>query len=438
MKKWFIGLLVLGLVAALGMPAFAADVRVSGEYFAAGYWESNRAMKSSDETAQRYYGQRLRVDPLIKVAEGLSLVTRFDAMERVWGQTPVGTAPATGESNSRNTAEEQNISWRRAYLSAKMLGGTLDVGLMGAGRTGTVFMNYDADVARIKYTYVTGPWQVQLVTEKAGEYSVSKGWSDSDKDKYAVTPVYKWSTGEVGTQLQWYRYNDKEQTSSAYRSNYYLLCPWFKTAFGPLYLEGEISYYFGKAYDYIDPATQDKDYDSLNYYLMAKYTAGPLYLGGQIATVAGNDPNKTDKVGAPSAPSGTIDYQPTLVLFNDWTNRWTGQSQGTTTGTYGSISNPYYVSNANLYQVFLGYKPMPKFDVSASFTLAKADQKPSSYVSDKFGNEVDIKAAYKIYDNLEYLVGFGYLWTGDYFKGTSSTNEVGNDWLLMHKLTLTF
>jgi len=436
MRRLFVVLLALGLIAALSTPAFAADIKVSGEYFVAGYWESNRAMKSSDETAQRYYGQRLRVEPVIQVADGLSLATRFEALERVWGQDPIGSSPTA--TNSRNTAEEQNISWRRAYLSAKVLGGTLDVGYMGGGRTGTVFMNYDADVARIKYTYITGPWQIQVLTEKAGEYSLTTSTSDSDKDKYSVTPVYKWSAGEVGTQLQWYRYNDKEGAATPYRANYYLLCPWFKATIGPVYVEGEVNYYWGKAYDYLNPATQDKDYDSLNYYLMARYTAGPVYLGAQIATVAGNDPSKSDKVGAASAPSGTIDYQPTLVLFNDWTNRWTGQSLGTTTGTYGSISSPYYVSNANLYQVFAGFKPMLKLDLSASFTVAKADQKPSGYVSDSYGNEFDIKAAYKIYDNLEYCLAFGYLWTGDYFKGTSSTNTVGNDWLLMHKLTLNF
>jgi hypothetical protein len=36
------------------------------------------------------------------------------------------------------------------------------------------------------------------------------------------------------------------------------------------------------------------------------------------------------------------------------------------------------------------------------------------------------------------MVGFAYLWAGDYFKGTSATKEVDNDYLITHKLTLTF
>ena len=65
--------------------------------------------------------------------------------------------------------------------------------------------------------------------------------------------------------------------------------------------------------------------------------------------------------------------------------------------------------------------------------------------SDKLGTEFDIKATYKIYDNLSYMVGAGYLWAGDYFK--SSVNAAGtavvernieNDYILMNQLTLAF
>jgi hypothetical protein len=54
------------------------------------------------------------------------------------------------------------------------------------------------------------------------------------------------------------------------------------------------------------------------------------------------------------------------------------------------------------------------------------------------GLEFDVTAKYKIYDNLTYMVGAGYLWTGDYFKGTNSANAVGNDYLLMNRLSLSF
>lgn len=436
MKRFWIGLLALGLVGVLSLPALALEVKVTGKAEVAGYWESNRAMASSNEAAEKYYSSFIQLDPVFVIADGLSLVTKFNGLERVAGLTAVGSEATVG----RNSANEQNIAMKRGYISAKMLGGKLDAGYMGGGKTGTQFMDYDADVFRIKYTYAGGPWVIQVLTEKGLENSLgTTTYSNSDKDKYSVTPVYKWSSGEVGTQFQWYRYNDKEQAATnPYRASYYLLCPWFKTTFGPAYVEGEINYYFGKAYDYLDSTTQNRDYSSFNYYLLGKYTLGPAYLGFQVARVQGQDPT-SDKVQAPGAPSSqaTMVYQPTLVLWNDWTNRWTNQAQG----TYGTISssNSYWVNNTQLYQLMAGYKPLPKLSLDAAFTMAWADQKPSvSYDSDKYGNEFDIKATYKIYDNLDYMIAFGYLWAGDYFKGTSSANEVGNDWLLMHKLTLNF
>jgi len=36
------------------------------------------------------------------------------------------------------------------------------------------------------------------------------------------------------------------------------------------------------------------------------------------------------------------------------------------------------------------------------------------------------------------MLGAGYLWAGDYFKGTSTANIVQNDYMVINKLTLTF
>jgi hypothetical protein len=437
MKNILSGFLAVVLIAAFCTPAVALDVKVTGKAVMAGYWESNRAMVENDETAQRYFTTFIQFDPVFQIADGLKLVTRFEGLERVAGLNSIGKESPWG----RNSENEQNIAMKRGYISAKILGGVLDVGYMGAGRTGTDFMDYDADVFRIKYVYTTGPWKIQVLTEKAGENSLGpNGYSDADKDKYQITPSYKWSGGEVGTQFQWYRYNDKEQaTSHPYKQNYYLLCPWFKATFGPVYVEGEINYYFGKAYDYNDPSTiEDKDYDSFNYYLMGKYTFGPAYVGAQIARVQGQDPTKADELNTPGAPSDQAHmvYQPTLVLWNDWTNRWTKQGFGTN-GIIGN-NNAYWVNNVQLYQIMAGYKPFDKLSFDVTFAVAVADEHPVGYVDDDYGNELDLYATYKLYDNLAYTIAFGYLWAGDYWKGTNANAQVGDDWLLMHKLTLTF
>lgn len=456
MKRFLIGLLAVGLIAAFSMPAIAANITVSGEYFAAGYWENNSTLKSSDEVAKRFYAQRLQVNPVIQVAEGLKLITRFEALERVWGQTPVGMAQATGESNARNTSEEQNISWRRAYIDAKLGDFKLNVGYMRGGPFGTNFMDYENDVPKVAVMYVNGPFIFGAQTEKAfstafgggGEKSIKDGYSQSDYDKYNLYGIYKTKNLEVGGLVQKYVLNmneNKVNCSAAvstipFNANFNLWIPYVKATFGPLYVEGEILYVQGAYLDYKDPAQADIDVKNFDWYLKAKYTMGPAYLGGMVAVVQGDDPTTSDKVeSAPFNPeNGYVLWQPTLVLFNDFYNRYSGNTY-TGPNSASAVGTNGLPTNVNIYQVFAGYKPIQKLDLYAAYSVIKRNEKPStSYVSTDIGNEFDITATYKIYDNLSYMVGFGYLWVGDYFKGTSDTNTVGNDWLLMHKLTLTF
>ena len=110
----------------------------------------------------------------------------------------------------------------------------------------------------------------------------------------------------------------------------------------------------------------------------------------------------------------------------------------------GGISSAKY--NNVIYSTFAGINPTPKLNLEANLIYATVAEKALSKTagvvrnsdSDKLGWEVDLKATYKIYDNLTYMVGAGYLWTGDYFKGTNSAQQIDNNYLLMNQLTLSF
>jgi hypothetical protein len=166
--------------------------------------------------------------------------------------------------------------------------------------------------------------------------------------------------------------------------------------------------------------------------------------------VSGDDASTPDKYEGGYA-SGR-EYKPCLILFNSEYDQWAGNLG---TNANNDIRENYInkgSTNFNLYQIYAGFKPMQKLDLFASYSMAKLDQKTTtsaftastgaftrfSYVDDNIGNEFDITATYKIYDNLSYMIGYGYLWAGDAWKGTSASNQISNDWLLMHKLTLTF
>ena len=96
------------------------------------------------------------------------------------------------------------------------------------------------------------------------------------------------------------------------------------------------------------------------------------------------------------------------------------------------------MDNGYIYQIFAGMSPMEKLSLKASLSYAVADETYPGQVDDVYGTEFDVEAAYKIYDNLTYSVGFGYLWAGDYYKGNWSDLEIDNTYLLMNKLQVNF
>ncbi|MBE3086888.1 MAG: hypothetical protein IMZ64_11805 [Bacteroidetes bacterium] len=96
------------------------------------------------------------------------------------------------------------------------------------------------------------------------------------------------------------------------------------------------------------------------------------------------------------------------------------------------------MSNAYFFQGRGGVRPIANLDIMASLSYATADQKPTGYGSGSYGWEVDVTGTYKITNNLSYMLGVGYLFTGDYFKGTALNSPVRDDYMVINKLTLTF
>ena len=429
MKRFWIALFALALVFAFVAPSYATDVNFTGYYRVRGFWDYNRALAPdnidvNNNTNDAYYDQRLRVLMNFNVAEGLSITARFHAMDRVWGEDAVS-------SGNNGTLDKNNIYWNRAYATWKSPVGKFDVGYMSGGTFGTVFADTEADgVPRIKYTGAFGPWIILALTEKGVEQDGIgvQDVSDADYDKYAIAPFYKWDGGIVGA-LWFYLPNHANKpaavgtTESTSLSNLFVV--YTKTTLGPVYLEAEVDYFTSTTeFEGADAGRADIDRKGWSWYLYGKYNMGPAYVGFQYGYVAGddspNDPNDS------SAGYTGSDWNPCLILFNDnIANR----------GTY-EVSGAAIV-NSSLYQIFGGFSPMANLDLWAAFTYAVVDEQ-DDLVDDEIGYEFDIQATYKILDNLEYQLGFGYLAAGDAYKGNDATNQVDDNWLLMHKLQLNF
>ncbi|MBN2398450.1 MAG: hypothetical protein JXI32_08710 [Deltaproteobacteria bacterium] len=423
MKKLFLGLLALSLVLAFAMPAAATDVSVSGSFYVAGYYDDNGDLLEEEAGAQgsssAWYNTRLRVQTVFQVNPAIQLITRFDALEGYWN------APG-GPAEYDPGRDDDNIDFDRAYMVFNSKYGKFEIGHKAGGAWGTVFCDAEDDVPRMQWSKMIGGWLFGAILEKAQENDQGTDLTDADNDKPMLYVVKPFKGGVAGLLFVYLDY--AAWKPAGFDMNCYILEPYMKAKFGNVYVEAEVDYIWGKSREWDDGIPlDDVDRDGLSAYINAKVFLGNAYVGGQVAWVRGDDPNTNDE--DESGLTGS-DYNPCLILWNDDQVKWSGQNlgHGPTTGDA--------MANAWLYQVYAGFAPMKGLDLFASYTFAKVDE-DENFEDDEYGQEIDITATYKVFDNLEYMVGFGYFMAGDAYK-TNSNDEVENDYVVMHKLTLSF
>jgi hypothetical protein len=471
MKRFLVVLLSLGLIVAFSMPASAVDVKFSGSYYAQGWYVDNHEMVDNNN-AKAFISQRLRMQPILQIADGLTLTMRFDALEKKWGDQRWSGGIEENRNRLSNspsalTKEQENIEFERSYVTFATSIGTFDVGYQqGSSLFGTSFLDSDESNARVNYTFPFGQSALVLSYEKIKEYmsTTATGLSnlDADDEAYAIGVITKFQGGEAGLI---YKYIDlasnKPGTAAVpasfafnpatglvvpvagvaavpgYRSTLHVLNPYLKKTAGSLNVEAEAYYIGGKAMEYDAAAAPDVDAKAFGGYVKAQMNMGPAYAGAMLVYMTGDsDPTDDEQEsGFMSALHWGENFSPCLILWNQSYQTWVGAPTGYA-GAANSASK--YMDNVEFVQLFGGFKPSPKLHVKAAASYAKAEEKPTGFVDDEYGTELDVTASYKIYNNLEYMVGAAYLWAGDYFKGTVMGNKIDNNYLLTHKLTLTF
>ena len=77
------------------------------------------------------------------------------------------------------------------------------------------------------------------------------------------------------------------------------------------------------------------------------------------------------------------------------------------------------MSNAWFGQLQAGVRPIPALGYHGSSfpTLRRIRSCTGLIVEKDYGWELDVTATYAITNNLSYMLGVGYLWTGDYYQG---------------------
>lgn len=476
MKRLWLVLLLLALIMAFSASAFAVDVKVSGSYYAAGMYQNkttflkngyylsypdfNNPVSSTGDPSTAFYYQKLRVQTNFIVSPCLKLITRFNAMERIWGGQRSDPGGPTDTQSAATRAENENIGFDWAYVEYVSPIGMFDVGYMDDGGWGTVFGDSSIPQGMISWVVQKNEWigflQILKINENSNTAIHSSAVTDNDTDKYQGGIVYQGKGVETGLLAIYYREASQRPASAppfdiGVTGNVFVLEPYAIVKIGPVKIQAEVDYAWGyiKA-DQINALTigQDKRVDNLAGWVDATVDFKMFYFGGSAAYVAGNDWSKSDVIKG-GFLTGGMDWNPTLILFNNDRQYWAGAIPGNNvTSTYTNIITQQFglndtgMYNALFFQGRVGVRPIDKLDIVASVSYAVADSKTlpgtPDAVSNAYGTEIDLVGIYKIGNNLSYMAGFGYLFTGDYFKGFDSTTEVSDNYMLMNKLTLTF
>ena len=486
MKRIWLILLSLGLVMAFSVSAFAVDIKVGAEYYVGGVylnkisvdngfegWDGNRG---SENPSTAFFFQRLRVGTDFVVSPCLKLVTQFDAMERIWGgdRSDVDVADAHGAGTR---AEAENISIRKVYIDYTSPVGLFKVGYMEDFVFGTVFADRGngPTAGQIQYYFQKGPFTafVGYAKEVENNYSATHTGglfdstiTDRDADSYRIAGIYNFKNGEAGALFIWNRdARARDFLFFPYMSNVYVIDPYVKAKIGPVNIQAELQYYFGDAMKFEEypgggvPWMSNVSISALSVFVDATANFGMFNVGATAAYLSGDDPGTTDKLEGSGRPfainTGGLDWNPCLILFNTDLNYWAGNING-----HGHVLNAFFsnetvvnseMSNAWFFQGRVGVKPTPQLDVQLALSYAMADKKPG-YTNDPmgfwaiqqtqpggtYGTEVDITGTYKITNNLTYMLGAGYLFTGDYFKGVYPDAKVNDDFIVINKLILNF
>ncbi|MEN6487548.1 MAG: hypothetical protein ABFD66_01490, partial [Smithella sp.] len=307
MKRFWLVLLSLGLFTAFNTSAFAVDVKLSGSYFAAGaYVDKLNVVKNQahSEQSTALYFQKLQLRTDFVVAPGLSLVTRANIMERSWGaaRSAPGTTLDTGSSATR--AENENIGFDYAYIHYNSPIGIWMIGYQNDHYFGTIFGDSSTPEGRITYILPVGNFKILAAIVKISENSYSavnsaSTQTDSDFNEYGVAGIYSGKNWEAGLLYLYYDNKTTRTTSTlpnvSYKNKFQTLQPYVKAKFGPVSVQAELNYYFGKN-EYDAAGSTDKDISSLAGFIDVLGTFGQFYIGATFAYVQGDDDANDSKV----------------------------------------------------------------------------------------------------------------------------------------------
>jgi hypothetical protein len=422
MKK----LMTIGIAAAalftLAGQAKATALETSGEIRARAWYVDNYV---TNGRSTEWFDQRLRLNLVWPVAEGVKVNVRADILEGFWGenaesistnvkQNPDGTfsvVTTTSGTPTKPPIAFDHVNMQFAWPGAPL---TFTVGRQDVSWGAGYFAKAD-NRDRFKVVAKFAPeLSIGFMYDKSKELFSAEGSTANIDDARGFTlaafgAASGWSYGALGA------YVLDETTPAAgvgvikriYGSAYAM------GKAGPVDLKVEATYVTG---DNKLTGKTKVDVSGLGAYVSAAMPAGPVTIALEGAYAGGDDPTTAENEGGFRA-----DYQSpfwSIILYNnlDYPGYLGSATGNAVTSDY---SRDFSVTNAVAGKASFTFVPVKGFTLilSGLYATALEDVKigTTTYKKDGLGTEFDLVAVYNITDNVYFLGGVGYLVAGDFF-----------------------
>lgn len=408
MKKFGMMALVIGLVAALALPATASELKVSGEFRS--QWWLLEDMNGVDEDTgdYNYLRSRARIKANFIANDNAQFVTQFELGDDEWGDDDwldIGT-DGTGE-----------IEVRHAYMDVTLGSANLKAGAQPYELARKWLL--DTDAAGLTLTLTPSDTiSLPIIWVKAFDEGTAAGMNNktSDVDYYAIAPVISVSEGiTVSPYFMWVT-SDHMDASDYYTGvaadtngdyDAYYLGVDVDAAFGPIDVfftgimeSGTFS---------MDEDTDDDDYTLSGYVvnLGGSYTMDTFDVSAEFRLSTGDDFDTNDEYEGFSVIEGSGAKSWSFILGDE--------DIGHGAGNVGD-------TNLVVASVGCGVKPTDKVSLNADVYYAIQAHHWSDE-SEDYGVEVNLDAGFKLVDNVSLNLLAAYLFAGEAYTGGEVENE---------------
>ena len=399
MKKLLTGLLAVGLVLALTLPASAFDSEFGGYWRTRAFIQKN--FTGSDTGAQdlQQVDSRMKLYYTAVFSEDFKFVNQFE-WNVVWGDMVGGDIGTDGMGIFRIKNSYANFNLGSVNFLIGLQHRILHRGFM-----------FDDDFAGAVVTFNAPGVSIPFIWMKAYEGGMGNTANDNDVDYYVMKPTFTFGNTTLTPTLAYIYSKDASKwptLSGNKQVNVYFVGLDADVKFGDGSTVWFTGIYEGGSADLINGT--DVDVAAYLLALGGKINAGAADIHGQVFYATGDDPTTKDKAEAYYIPKGQSYYWAEIMGFGIFDNQVSS----------GACADQ--VSNVLAANIGVGFKVSDDLKLTADLWYAKLAEKNTAG-NDVLGTEIDLMLTYNLMKNLTLEVVGAYLFAGDATYGGSNSNN---------------